>query len=71
VHQINRAASGRPEDDNGGRGEGGVWGVVRHMTDEPHGYDEFSYGKLPQTVTTPLPTNYFGNRGEHRLDRGK
>ena len=34
----------------------GVYGVVKHMTDGPYGYDEFSYGRITPTLPTPKAT---------------
>ncbi len=41
----------------GGGGGGGVYGVVKHMTDEPYSFEEFSYGRIPATTeaATPFP----------------
>ena len=32
--------------------DSGVYGVIKHMTDEPYSFDEYSYGRLPAPTTT-------------------
>ncbi len=55
-----RALNNYNKVDDGGHGGsgggGGVYGVVKHMTDEPYSYDEFSYGRLPGGKTTTAAT---------------
>ena len=50
----------------------GLYGVVKHMTDEPYSFDEYSYGRLPKpttTSTTPRPYDIWDRKTEsnHRL----
>ncbi len=34
-----------------------MYGVVKHMTDEPYSYDEFSYGRIPSQDRTTTTTS--------------
>ena len=63
VHKFNRQQpwDGSPvSQDGGGDGSSGIYGVIKHMTDDPHSLDEYSYGRIPEPppkmrTSTPNP----------------
>lgn len=49
-----------PTGRNGG-GSGGIYGVVKHMTDEPYSYDEYRYESLLTFSTDSLVASFRKN----------
>jgi hypothetical protein len=37
--------------------EAGIYGVIKHMTDEPYSFDEYSYGRIPTTTARSSTTS--------------
>ena len=50
MHKFNqRQPWNANSDNNGGVGSSsGIYGVIKHMTDDPHSLDEYSYGRIPE-----------------------
>ena len=65
MHKFNRQQPWDGDPDNlgggvGGDGSSGIYGVIKHMTDDPHSLDEYSYGRIPEPppkmrTSTPIP----------------
>lgn len=47
VHKFNQPPPWSANSDNGD-GSSGIYGVIKHMTDDPHSLDEYSYGRIPE-----------------------
>ena len=72
MHKFNQQQPWNANSDNGGgdSSNSGIYGVIKHMTDDPHSLDEYSYGRIPDPPKkgTSTAKPFWQNEGDDQED---